>query len=99
MIAALVLFPVPSGTTLDQMREAYELSAPRFRDVSELLSKYYLFDGDTQGGAFYLWSTRATAESFFDATWREALTERYGAPPKLSMFEVPVAIDNVAAAR
>ncbi|TAY52064.1 hypothetical protein ELH75_34035 [Rhizobium leguminosarum] len=99
MIAALVLFPVPAGTTMEQIKVAYELSAPRFTGMPGLLSKHYLFDGAGQGGAFYVWSTRADAEALYTEEWRQSLTQRYGAPPTLSIYEVPVAIDNAAASR
>ncbi|UWU25881.1 hypothetical protein N2601_32920 (plasmid) [Rhizobium sp. CB3060] len=99
MIAALVLFPVPAGTTTEQVKEAYELSAPRFTGMPGLLSKHYLFDGAGQGGAFYVWSSRADAEALYTEEWRQSLTQRYGTPPTLSIYEVPVAINNAAALR
>ncbi|WFU92207.1 hypothetical protein QA644_34020 (plasmid) [Rhizobium sp. CC1099] len=99
LIAALVLFPVPVGTTMEQIKEAYELSAPRFTGMPGLLSKHYLFDGAGQGGAFYVWSSRADAEALYTEQWRESLTQRYGAPPTLSIYDVPVSIDNAAVSR
>lgn len=92
LIAALVLFAVPQGTTCEQMTQAFEQSAPRFRGMPGLISKYYLFDGKGQGGAFYVWSTRQQAEAFYDADWKQSLTQRYGNPPSLSIFDVPVSI-------
>ena len=94
MIAALVLFSVPRETTLAQLTEAFEQSAPRFSNRPGLLTKHYLFDGNDRGGAFYLWSSREYAAAFFDDTWRQSLTERYGSPPSLSMFDVPVTVVN-----
>lgn len=94
MIAALVLFWVPSGTTLPQITESFEQSAPRFCGLPGLLSKQYLFDGETRAGAFYMWSSREQVAAFFDDKWKQTLTERYGSPPTLSIFEVPVSIDN-----
>lgn len=94
VIAALVLFNVPAGTTLAQMTDAFEASAPRFRGMPGLIRKYYLFDGKERGGAFYVWSSRAQAEALYNEEWRKSLTERYGSPPSLSIFEVPVSISN-----
>lgn len=96
MIAALVLFWVPAGTTLPQITESFEQSAPRFCGLPGLISKQYLFDGETRAGAFYLWSSRELVTAFFDDKWKQVLTERYGSPPSLSVFEVPVSIDNSA---
>lgn len=94
MIAALVLFPVPAGTSLEQMTAAFEVSAPRFRGMPGLLSKHYLFDGNERGGAFYVWASRAQAEALYDEEWKKSLTQRYGSPPSLSIFEIPVSILN-----
>ena len=94
LIAALVLFSVPRETTLAQMTEAFEQSAPRFSGMPGLLAKHYLFDGNDRGGAFYLWSSREHANAVFDENWKESLKQRYGSPPSLSIFEVPVTVLN-----
>ncbi|MGL3104871.1 YdhR family protein [Bradyrhizobium sp. BR 1432] len=94
MIAALVLFPVLAGTASAEMAAAFKKSAPEFSGVPGLISKYYLFDSSGRGGAFYLWSSRDQANAFFDEQWRQSLTRRYGAPPSLSIFEVPVTVTN-----
>lgn len=94
MIAALVLFAVPQGTTCEQMTQAFEESAPRFRGMPGLISKHYLFDGEGRGGAFYVWSTRQEAEAMFNDDWKHSLTQRYSNPPSLSIFDVPVSISN-----
>ena len=92
--AALVLFAVPEGTTCEQMTQAFEQSAPRFRGMPGLISKQYLFDCKGRGGAFYVWSTRQQAEALFNDEWQQSLTQRYGNAPSLSFFDVPVSISN-----
>ena len=83
MITAIVQFPLTSGITLEQAREAYEGSAPKYRGLPGLVRKYYLFDSATGiGGGCYLWESREAAESFYDDAWRRFITDRYGAEPR-----------------
>ena len=95
MITAIVQFPLPSGTTLEQARDAFEGSAPKYRGLAGLVRKYYLFNSDTRvGGGCYLWESREAAEAFYDDAWKRFIFERYGAEPNITMFETPVIVDN-----
>ncbi len=95
MITALVQFPLTEGTTLEQARDAYEGSAPKYRGLAGLVRKYYLFDAATGiGGGCYLWESREAAESFYDDAWKRYIADRYGEEPRISYFETPVVVDN-----
>ncbi len=95
MITAIIQFPLKEGTTLEQAREAYEGSAPKYRGLAGLVRKYYLFDSATGiGGGCYLWESREAAESFYDDAWKRFITDRYGAEPGITIFETPVIVDN-----
>ena len=95
MITALVQFPLTEGTTLEQARDAYEGSAPKYRGLAGLVRKYYLFDAATGiGGGCYLWESRKAAESFYDDAWKRYIADRYGEEPRISYFETPVVVDN-----
>ena len=95
MITALVQFPLTEGTTLEQARDAYEGSAPKYRGLAGLVRKYYLFDAATGiGGGCYLWESREAAESFYDDAWKRYIADRYGEEPKITYFETPVVVDN-----
>jgi hypothetical protein len=94
LIAALVTFDVPRGTTLAEMTASFEQSAPKFSGMPGVVAKYYLFDRAMTGGAFYVLSSREHAERMFNDEWRMMLTTRYGSPPNLSVFEVPVTVTN-----
>jgi len=93
MITAIVRFPIPSETTLETASNLFQGSAPKYRGIPGLVRKYYLWDEGTAGGV-YLWESRALAEAFYDADWREMIAERYGAEPEISYFESPVVVDN-----
>lgn len=96
MITALVQFRLPQPVSREKARELFEGSAPRYREVSGLIRKYYLLseDGRSAGGV-YLWQTRADAERLYSAEWRQTIQERYGAPPTVTYFETPVIVDNL----
>ena len=95
MITAIVQFPLARGLTLEQAREAYEGSAPKYRGLAGLVRKYYLFDAAASiGGGCYLWESREAAESFYDDAWKRFIAERYGAEPEIRLFETPVIVDN-----
>ena len=95
MITALVQFPLTEGTTLEQARDAYEGSAPKYRGLAGLVRKYYLFDAATGiGGGCYLWESREAAESFYDDAWKRYIADRYGEEPMITYFETPVVVDN-----
>ena len=95
MITAIVRFPLARGTTLEQAREAYEGSAPKYRGLAGLVRKYYLFDAAAGiGGGCYLWESREAAESFYDDAWKRFIADRYGAEPEITIFDTPVIVDN-----
>ncbi len=99
MITALVLFPMPVGTTRDQAAAIFRSTAPLYRGVEGLVRKYYVFDAEAgRAGGIYLWTSRAAAERAYDATWRARVTAKYGATPELRFFDTPVIVDNAEAA-
>ncbi len=46
MITAIVRFPLPHGMSPDDVKAAYEHSAPQFREAAGLIRKYYLLGQD-----------------------------------------------------
>lgn len=97
MIIALVTFKMPAGIALADVQRRFEESAPRFRQVGGLIRKNYLYDpaSGTSGGS-YLWESRAAAEAYYDAAWRDRMTTMMGNTPAVQYFESPVQVDNHA---
>ncbi|HET9902695.1 MAG TPA: monooxygenase [Xanthobacteraceae bacterium] len=93
MITAIVRFRLRPGTTRESAIDAFNSSAPRYRNLPGLVRKYYLF-GDGQGGGVYLWKSRADAERLYTAEWRKGIADRYGSEPEITYFESPVIVDN-----
>lgn len=97
MITAIVQFRLPNQVTREKAQELFLGTAPRYRDASGLVRKYYLLsaDGMTAGGA-YLWNSREDADRMYTAEWRQFIAKTYGAEPKVEYFETPVIVDNLA---
>lgn len=99
MIAALVLFSTGGALSLDEAAARFETTAPNYRNRSDLLQKSYIYAEDgSQLGGFYLWESREAAEAQYSEAWRARAQEIYGVAPVIRYFEVPVLIDNRAAA-
>ena len=97
MFTAIVRFDLPSDSCRDDVIAVFRQSVPRYRDRPGLIRKYYLLDESAgKAGAVYLWESRAEADKTYDDAWRRSFIERYGAEPKVTYFETPVIIDNLA---
>lgn len=96
MITALVQFKLPEPISKDQAKAIFASTAPRYREVSGLIRKYYLIseDGATAGGV-YLWQSRADAEKLHTDEWRRFIMEKYGCEPSVVYFGTPVVVDNL----
>ncbi len=97
MITTITQFRLQEPISLDEAREIFLSTAPKYRDVAGLRRKCYLFadDGVTVGGV-YLWDSRADAEAMYTDSWRAFVTEKYGTEPVVSWFETPVVVDNIS---
>jgi hypothetical protein len=95
MIAALILFETDGALSLDEAIARFNTTAPNYRNRAGLYSKAYIYnqDGSNLGG-FYLWESREAAEAVYTEAWKARATDRYGTPPVIRYFEVPVLIEN-----
>ena len=97
MITAVVQFKLTDGTSLEDATAIFQSTAPRYRGMTGLMRKYYLFDPDTgTGGGCYLFENRDAAEAVFNDAWRALIKDKYGADPGIHYFETPVVVDNVS---
>ena len=96
MITALVQFRLPQPVTREKAQQLFVGSAPKYRESSGLIRKYYLLseDGGTAGGV-YLWKSKKDAEGLYTPEWLSSIRERYGATPMVTWFESPVVVDNL----
>lgn len=95
MITAIVRFNLPDTMTLADAEKIFRGSAPKYEGLGGLVRKYYIFDEASHtGGGVYLWESREAAEKVYNADWIKTVTDRYGAPPDIDLFESPVIVDN-----
>ena len=96
MITALVQFKLRQPLTRVKAQEIFVGTAPKYREVSGLIRKYYLLseDGGTVGGV-YLWRSKKDAEGLYTKEWRDYARDKYGASPSVIYFECPVVVDNL----
>ena len=94
MITAIVRFPLPQGTSLEDAKKMYERSAPTYQAAPGLIRKYYLF-GHGGGGGVYLWESREAAEQLYSEGWKKGIADRVGAEPEITYFDTPVIVDNM----
>jgi len=97
MITAIATFQLPKPITLDEAREIFMGTAPKYLDVPGLIRKYYLLsqDGSTVGG-IYLWDSKEEAEALYTEEWRTFVREKYGTDPSVTYMDTPVVVDNLS---
>ena len=97
MITVITEFMMPRPMTLEEARRIFSSTAPNYQDVQGLFRKTYIFseDGKTLGGV-YFWNSRQEAEAMFTEEWRAFVRGKYATDPKVTYFESPVIVDNVA---
>lgn len=97
MITAFVRFKLPKAATIEEAREIFSSTAPRYREAQGLIRKYYLLseDGGTAGGV-YLWKSKDDAARIYTDEWKKFVAEKYGSEPSIEYFASPVVVDNLA---
>lgn len=96
MIVTIVRFPPMSEPlSVDQARQAFAQTAPRYLDKPGLLWKAYLrADDERTVGGVYWWVDRASAEAVYTSEWFAGVTAKYGGEPTVEWFDTPVVVDR-----
>jgi len=97
MITAIATFQLLQPMTLDEARQTFLSTAPKYQGVPGLIRKYYLLsqDGLTVGGV-YLWNSREEADAMYTENWRAFVREKYGTDPSVTYMDSPVVVDNLS---
>lgn len=97
MITAIVTFQLLNPITLDEAREIFLSTAPKYLGVTGLIRKYYMLseDGTTVGGV-YLWNRREEADAMYTESWRSFVREKYATDPSVTYMDTPVVVDNLS---
>ncbi|MBM9602889.1 YdhR family protein [Desulfopila inferna] len=97
MIMVIVKFKLPKKITRYQALETFLGTAPKYRDLSGLIRKYYFVseDRNTAGGV-YLWKSREEADCVYTEEWKAFVRGKYGNDPMIEYLECPVVVDNIS---
>lgn len=96
VIVTIVRFPpTDEAIGVEEARARFGTNATSYLETPGLLWKAYLRSDDGRSvGGVYWWRDRASAEARFTEGWREGVTAKYGAPPRIEWFDAPVVVDN-----
>lgn len=96
MITTITRFQLPPGLSTEAVKNAYREVAPKFKQPSGLLRKYFLVseDGKT-GGGVYLWNSMEQARTFSEGVLRPMIREKFKLEPSIEYFDAPVVVDNL----
>ena len=96
MITAIVEFSLPEKISIDQARETFLSTAPKYKGMPGLVRKYYFLTPDgTKAGGIYLWKSRDDADRIYTEEWKSFVRGKYGTEPSITYVECPVVVDNV----
>ena len=96
MITELVFFDLPQRITREEVMAKYRQTAPAWSKNEDLVHKFYFFDAArSQGGGVYVWKTRAAAERWHGAAYRDRIRALYGSEPTMTYLDTLVVVDNV----
>jgi len=97
MIGVFVTFRYSDSFSPEQLRTIASKARSTFEGMSGLRSKTFTIDAEgKQAINFYVWESRAAAESFFTPQILEMVTTLYGVRPEIRLVEIAELIDNAA---
>jgi len=99
MIVAIVSFKLSLPRTLEDMKQVFQSTAPKYLNLSGLLRKnYFLTEDGMRAGGIYVWESKERAQQFYSPEWQSFVAGKYGAPPEILYVDSPVMVDNIAGA-
>jgi hypothetical protein len=95
MILELVLFENPPDLSRAAELDGARHVVAKWQANPDLLRKHFMRSEDgSEGGAVYVWKTRAAAEAAHNAEWRAAVKARTGSEPTCRYFDLLILLDN-----
>jgi hypothetical protein len=96
MITVIAEFKLPKPMSIEQARETFLRTAPKYLGMPGLIRKYYfLASNGTKAGGVYLWESQEKADCLYTDEWKAFVRGKYGSDPTLTFLETPVVVDNV----
>jgi uncharacterized protein (DUF2267 family) len=95
MHTVLVKYVLPTPVPRNTLAERFKQSDQRFRNVPDLIRKYYCYDEVSgTGHSVYLWTDEAAARAFFSEEFLSSFAEKFGATPELTFVDKLIVVDN-----
>jgi hypothetical protein len=96
MITSITRFQLPPGVPTEAVKNGFREVAPKFKQPSGLLRKYFLVsqDGKT-GGGVYLWNSMEQARTFSEGVLRQMIKDKFQVEPSIEYYDSPVVVDNL----
>ena len=95
MVVAIVTYNLPRQVTLADARRVASKGAQKYLSLPGLLRKNYCLSEDgMRATGIYVWESKAHAEAFYTAEWKQTVTRQYGAAPEIVYLHSPVMVDN-----
>jgi heme-degrading monooxygenase HmoA len=95
-VTVLVVVKTPPGVTRGQIEEGFRKAVPLYEKVPGLVRKSFTVNDEGFGG-MYLWKNRASAQNWFNDSWRAKVKASYGSDPEVRYFDAPLTIDGAGA--
>ena len=97
MVVAIVTYTFPEPVSLKDVTRAAARGGHKYLNLPGLIKKnYFLSEDGLRAGGIYVWESKARAENFYNAEWRQAVTKQYGVAPEIAYLNSPVMVDNTA---
>src|SRR3954464_5643829 len=95
LITVVTRFQLPAGVTAEQIREAFDEAAPKFRNVPGLIRKQFLCSKDCRAaGGVYLWNDENAARAFMNERVAPMIREKFHVDPTIEFYDSPVIVEN-----
>lgn len=95
MITEVVTFPLPAGTSREELMDKYRQTVDRWRNNPDLIRKHYFYDPDgPRGGGVYVWKNREAVDKWHGREFRDLIRTHYGSEPESRCFDTMIVVDN-----
>ena len=96
MLVSIVTFRLSEPWRVEQAAAVFQSTAPKYVGLAGLKRKhYYVSEQGDRAGGIYFWDSRAAADACYTDDWKAMVTAKYGAPPEIQFYEVPVSVNNL----
>lgn len=95
MFTVIVKYTLPGPVPAEKMAEGFAASEERFRNLPQLVRKYYTYDEASHTGhSVYIWENEAAAREFFKPEMLKEFEAKFGATPELTFSHTLMIVDN-----